>query len=198
MNTKTSILSGGKTSELFAQLDKANPTKVAYARSNYAGVTFRLRYAYVRETYGHENFGSKVRYNLTGGMVLTYSIENMPRIYSNVACGTVRIKPDTDEKQQKAVSRAITRILRTSKNEQTRVWHVQQLEKLHAPFNNDDQFIAFVDKWEKVDGKTSDYTSLTIEDCQRWTDRINALNSQPQHQVEGTLANFDRYIAGDR
>ncbi len=212
MKIQTTILSGGKTHELFAQLNKANPTKVADARSNYAGVTFRLRYAYVRETYGHGNFGSKVRYILTGGMVLTYSMENIPTAYSTIDTGSVRIKPDTDTKQQKAVSRAITRIIRIASNERTRIWHVQQLDKIVNPFVPDDEFLAFVEKWEKKDGKTSDYTSLTREDCERWTDRVknykkpayDPKNSfinefvEPQHQVEGTLANFDRYIAGDR
>ncbi len=207
MRTTTTILSGGKTRELFAQLNKANPTKVADARSNYAGVTFRLRYAYVRDTYGHENFGSKVRYILTGGMVLTYSMENIPASYSTIESGGVRIKPDTDEKQKKAVSRAITRIIRMASNERTRIWHVQQLDKIVSPFTTDDEFLAFVEKGEKEDGKTSDYTSLTPEDCERWTQRVknyqsglNAVDfyAEPQHQVEGTLANFDRYIAGDR
>ncbi len=203
MKTQTTILSGGKTRELFAQLDKANPTKVADARSNYAGVTFRLRYAYQRDTYGHENFGSKVRYILTGGMVLTYSMENIPVSYSTIERGGVRIKPDTYEKQQKAVSRAITRIIRAAHNEKTRIWHVQQLDKIVSPFTSDDEFLAFVEKGEKEDGKTSDYTSLTREDCERWTQRVknyksglNAVDfyAEPQHQVEGTLANFDRYI----
>lgn len=209
MNTHTSILSGGKTRELFAQLDKKNPTRVADARSNYAGVTLRLRYAYARDTYGYDQkgFASKVRYILTGGMVLSWSMEDISRTYSNISAGQVRIKPDTDEKQQKAVSRAITRILRMAKDEQMRVWHVKQLETLDTPFQNDDEFIKFVEKWEKIDGKTSDYTSLSIEDCEKWTDRIkhyksglNAIDfyAEPQHQVEGTLANFDRYIAGDR
>lgn len=207
MKTQTTILSGGKTRELFAQLDKANPTKVADARSNYAGVTFRLRYAYHRDTYGHENFGSRVRYILTGGMLLTYHMENIPSWYSTIDAGGVRIKPDTDEKQQKAVSRAITRIIRLAVNERDRIQHVQRLDELVTPFTSDDEFMKFVEQGEREDGKTSDYTSLTPEDCERWEQRVrdyksglNAVDfyAEPQHQVEGTLANFDRYIAGDR
>ncbi len=211
MKTQTTILSGGKTRELFAQLNKANPCKVADARSNVAGVTFRLRYAYHRDTYGHENFGSRVRYVLTGGMVLTYSMENIPTAYSTIDSGSVRIKPDTDEKQQKAVSRAITRILRMASNERTRIWHVQQLDKIVSPFVTDGEFLKFVEKGEREDGKTSDYTSLTAEDCERWTQRVKNYKApydpensfinefvEPQHIIEGTAANFDRYVAGDR
>jgi hypothetical protein len=197
MKTPVTILSGGKTRELFSQLDKSNPTKVANAQSNYAGVSLSLRYCYKREM----GFWDKLTYNVriipTGGLLLSWYIEGIPPGYSKISSGKVRIKPDGTEGQRRAVSRAITRILRMAHEEKARVAAVKSLDDICSPFGSNEEFIAFVEKWEERDGKQSDYQSLSREDVELWKQRIEDYDP-PQHQVEGTYPNFNRYIAGDR